>query len=103
MWQEVAPLFQTHRVGPGIDLVMTRFNNASPYVAGGLFLASIILLAWPQRRIDMRAVKNDAAAGPAAQAASPGAAQAQAQVQVQGQSLARTSSSAGVAEATKGA
>jgi hypothetical protein len=56
MWEEAAPLFQTHRIGPGVDLVLSHFHNTSaPYVSGAIFLLSIIILAWPERRVEARA------------------------------------------------
>jgi hypothetical protein len=50
MWQTAAPLFQTRRIGAGVNEVLSNFHHAPVYFAGIIFLFSLILLSIPAPR-----------------------------------------------------
>jgi hypothetical protein len=50
IWPTVAAQIAEKRVGPAIELVLSHLGNA-PYVMAGLFLLSVVLLSWPERRL----------------------------------------------------
>ncbi|MBC8105496.1 MAG: hypothetical protein H7Z14_02810, partial [Anaerolineae bacterium] len=50
MWQSAAPLFQTNRISAGVNEVLSNFHKPSVYIAGAIFLVSLIVLSVPAPR-----------------------------------------------------
>jgi len=50
LWPDIAEQIRAHRIGPAIEIATSHFSTGIPYLAAGIFLVSIMLLSWPERR-----------------------------------------------------
>ena len=50
LWPDIAEHVHDRKIGAAIETAMSHFPSGVPYLAAGIFLASIILLSWPERR-----------------------------------------------------
>jgi hypothetical protein len=50
LWEDAAPLFQTRRISAGVNEVLSHFHGPAVFVAGGIFLVSLIILSIPAPR-----------------------------------------------------
>ena len=51
-WYMIARTVENDQVGPAIEAFLGAIHDPTAAIAGVLLLLSIILLAWPPRRID---------------------------------------------------
>lgn len=52
LWPDIAQNINAkpRQIGAAIETAMSHFSPGLPYLAAGIFLASVILLSWPERR-----------------------------------------------------
>ena len=52
LWPDIAENINAkpRQIGAAIETAMSHFSPGVPYLAAGIFLASVILLSWPERR-----------------------------------------------------
>ncbi len=46
----VASMLKGKQIGPALEAIMGHFRGPEPYLAAGLFIFSVVLLAWPPRK-----------------------------------------------------
>jgi TM2 domain-containing membrane protein YozV len=47
---QVVDLLNSQQIGPAIERLLASFRSEETLIAGGVFLASVVILAWPPRR-----------------------------------------------------
>jgi len=58
-WYAISARINDDQVGPAIEKYLNSVHQEGALIAGVIFLASIILLAWPARKLHAEATANE--------------------------------------------